>query len=67
MKNTKTIDLKQNFDSYLVKFWVKKNNGFWMKDSRVEYLQGKDKHNEAANLLKSRYLVPIEIISVTYQ
>ena len=38
-----------------------------MKDSKVEYLQGKDKHDQAANIVKSRYLVPIEIISVTYQ
>lgn len=67
MKNTKTIDLKQNFDSYLVKFWVKGNDGYLIRDSRVEYLQGKDKHDQAANIVKSRYLVPIEIISVTYQ
>jgi hypothetical protein len=62
------VDLKQNFDSYLVKFWIQdKKTGYWVQESRVECLQGKDKHEQAANIVESRFLVPIKIISVVYQ
>lgn len=68
MAKSLKVDLKKDFDSYLVTFWIQdKKTGYWVKESKILYLQGKDKHDQAAKIVERCFLVTIKIISVVYQ
>lgn len=54
-------------DKYVVKFWIKKSDGYYEQRCESVYLDGKDKHKQAQRIVELRFVVPIEVISVVYQ
>ena len=70
MAKSKSIGLGSKTEEYVVRFWIKNNEGFMEQHKESVWFFSKGKHKQAEKEVLNKYRgqgKKIEIISVTYQ
>lgn len=70
MAKNKSINLGSKTEEYVVKFWIKNNEGFAEQREESVWFFSKDKHKQAEKAVINKYRgqgKKIEVISVVHQ